>query len=55
LRSQELPPTARQVIEEYVHEKLLGAYGHTTSALMQFRTQLGYPAHPLAMRGREHK
>jgi hypothetical protein len=55
LRSQELPQNARRAIEEYVHQKLLGAYGHTTSALMQFRRQLRYPMHLLAMRGRERK
>ena len=53
LRSPELPPTARRIIEEYVHEKLLGAYGHTTSALMRFRVQLGYPMHPLPIRSRD--
>ena len=28
LVSAALPPAARSVIQEYVHEKLLGAYGH---------------------------
>ena len=55
LRSPELPPTARRVIEEYVHEKLLGAYGHSASALMRFRGQLGYPAHPITIRRRGRK
>jgi hypothetical protein len=55
LRSQELPPTARRVIEEYVHEKLLGAYGHTKITLIRFRVQLGYPVPPLTMGGRERK
>jgi hypothetical protein len=54
-RSQELSPTARRVIDEYVHEKLQGVYGHTTTALKRFRAQLGYPVHPLAIRGRECK
>jgi hypothetical protein len=55
LRSQELPPTGRRVIEEYIHERLLGAYGHTITAIMRFRVQLGYPMHPLTTRGRQRK
>lgn len=42
LRSQELPAGARKVIEEYVSEKLAGAYGHSEERLTRFRTQLGY-------------
>ena len=41
LRSQGLPPTARRIVDEYVQEKLLGAYGHSTARLRQFRKQLG--------------
>jgi hypothetical protein len=44
LASPNLPPAARHAIEEYVYEKLLGAYGHNTIALRQFRAKLGYPA-----------
>jgi hypothetical protein len=55
LRSQELPPTARRVIEEYVREKLQGAYGHSKTTLMRFRVQLGYPKPSLMMGGRERK
>src|SRR6476619_584869 len=46
LRSQELPPAARKIIEEYVQEKLLGAYGPNDKSLRQFRIQLGYPTQP---------
>jgi hypothetical protein len=55
LRSQELPPTARRIIEEYVNEKLLGVYGHTKPALMRFRVQIGYSVHPIAIRGGQRK
>jgi hypothetical protein len=55
LRSPELPPTARRILEEYVQEKLLGAYGHNESALMRFRSQLGYPVHPLVICGRKRR
>ena len=47
LRSRKLPATARRIVDEYVHEKLLGAYGHRPAALMRFRVQLGYPTLPL--------
>jgi hypothetical protein len=43
LGSQTLPPTARAIIDEYIQEKLLGAYGHSPSSLTRFRGQLGYP------------
>jgi hypothetical protein len=43
LRSQALPPTTRGTIDEYVREKLLGAYGHSPASLRRFRTQLKYP------------
>jgi hypothetical protein len=52
LRSQDLPPTARRIIEEYVQEKLLGAYGHNDKRLRRFRTQLGYPTQPQGWRQR---
>ena len=45
LRSQELPQAARRIVEDYVHEKLLGTYGHSEKRLRQFRMQLGYPMH----------
>ena len=52
LRSQELPPTARRIIAEYVQEKLLGEYGHRTACLRKFGAQLGHRAHPLSARKR---
>ncbi len=52
LRSQELPPTVRRIIEEYVQEKLLGEYGHRTARLHIFGAQLGHRAHPLSARKR---
>jgi hypothetical protein len=52
LRSQELPPAARKIIEEYVQEKLRGAYGHSKAQLQIFRAQLGYPTQPRGLRQR---
>jgi hypothetical protein len=52
LRSQELPPAARKIIEEYVQEKLRGAYGHSQAQLQTFRAQLGYPTQPRGLRQR---
>ena len=43
LRSRELPPGARQWIEEYVAEKLTGAYGHKRDRLRVFRAQVDLP------------
>ena len=43
LASPDLPPAARQIVEEYTHEKLLGAYGHSTSRMKVFRLRLGFP------------
>jgi hypothetical protein len=43
LRSRELPPAARQWIEEYVAEKLTGAYGHKRNRLRIFRAQVDLP------------
>ena len=40
LRSPELPPTARQWIDEYVAEKLAGKYGHSRPRLRVFRAQV---------------
>ena len=40
LRSPELPPAARLVIEEYVAQKLAGAYGHSRKQLNKFQAQL---------------
>ena len=39
LRSRDLPPAARQWIEEYVAEKLAGTYGHGRKPLRIFRAQ----------------
>ena len=52
LRSQDLPLTVRRIIDEYVQEKLLGAYGHSKVRLRQFRVQLGYPIQPPTSRDR---
>jgi hypothetical protein len=35
-----LPPAVRQWIDEYVSEKLSGAYGHSTKRLRIFRAQV---------------
>jgi hypothetical protein len=43
LRSRELSPAARQWIEEYVAEKLTGAYGHKRNRLRIFRAQVDLP------------
>ena len=44
LRSRELPAGARQWIEEYVAEKLTGAYGHKRDRLnMVFRAKVDLP------------
>jgi hypothetical protein len=43
LASPDLPPAARRIVEEYTHEKLLGAYGHSQGRLKIFRILLGYP------------
>ena len=40
LRSRDLPPAARQWIEEYVAEKLAGTYGHGRKPLRIFRGDL---------------
>jgi hypothetical protein len=40
LRCPELPPAAKQVIEEYVAAKLVGEYGHGIYRLRIFRAQL---------------
>jgi len=48
LASPHLPPTARQIIEEYIQEKLLGAYGHNGLSLTCFRMRLGFPISPTA-------
>ena len=41
LTSQQLPPSARTVVLEYVGEKNAGMYGHDQYRLRIFRTQLG--------------
>ena len=40
LRAPELPPTARQWIEEYVAEKLAGTYRHSKHRLRVFQAQV---------------
>ena len=52
LRSQELPLTARTIIEEYVQEQLRGAYGHSKAQLQRFRAQLGGPTQLRGLRQR---
>jgi hypothetical protein len=46
LASPNLPPAVRLAIEEYIHQKLLGAYGHDRRLLVLFRAKLGYPTYP---------
>jgi hypothetical protein len=38
--SPKLPPKVRKIIEEYVHSKLAGAYGHPRHRLKLFRAKL---------------
>src|SRR3954465_3672886 len=40
LRSRQFPPEARQWLEEYVAERLAGAYGHNKIRLDLFRAQV---------------
>jgi len=40
LRSRDLPPAARQWIEEYVTEKLAGTYGHRRKPLRIFQAHI---------------
>jgi hypothetical protein len=40
LRSANLPPPAKQWIEEYIAEKLTGSYGHGRKRLRIFRAQV---------------
>jgi hypothetical protein len=47
LSSPRLPEAARDLIQEYVAEKLLGAYGHDRARLKVFRRQLGLPEQPV--------
>jgi hypothetical protein len=49
LRSRELPPEARQWIEEYVAERLAGAYGHNNMQLRVFRAQVELPTHGVVL------
>ena len=46
LNSAQMPSTVRQILEEYVRDKLLGAYGHSREQLKLFRSHLGYPTAP---------
>jgi hypothetical protein len=39
--SPKLPAPARQIIEQYVREKMAGLYGHTEHRLRLFRSQMG--------------
>jgi predicted DNA-binding transcriptional regulator AlpA len=41
LKSPQIPPDAKLIIEDYVQEKLAGAYGHKKSRVRVFRAQLG--------------
>jgi hypothetical protein len=40
LSSPQLPPNAKRIIENYIQEKLAGAYGHNKSRVRIFRAQL---------------
>jgi hypothetical protein len=40
LRSPELPPKVRRIVEDYVELKCAGAYGHGRKRLQAFRAQL---------------
>lgn len=53
LASPKLPEGARALIQEYIAEKLLGAYGHERTQLRLFRKQLGYPEQPAHGRGNQ--
>lgn len=44
LAAQAAPKELIQVIEEYVREKLSGAYGHNQSVLKRFRIRAGLPS-----------
>ena len=44
LAATEAPREVRQIIDEYVREKLAGAYGHAPSALARFRIRAGLSA-----------
>jgi hypothetical protein len=44
LAATEAPREVRQIIDEYVREKLTGAYGHAPSALARFRIRAGLSA-----------
>jgi hypothetical protein len=43
LASPDLPPGARKIIDEYVIEKLRGAYGHQKEPLKRFRLKAPLP------------
>src|SRR5262249_39577381 len=43
LSSRSLPRAARQKVEEYIEEKIGGAYGHSKPRLAAFRDQLHIP------------
>jgi len=40
MRSAQLPEAARDKLEEYVQERLMGKYGHPRQCLRRFRAQL---------------
>jgi hypothetical protein len=46
LLSPNLPPTVRGIVEEYLQEKLRGAFGHGTAQLRLFRGQLSIQTAP---------
>lgn len=41
LQSRKIPPNAKRIIEDYVQEKLAGAYGHKKSLVRVFLARLG--------------
>ena len=43
LASPDLPLEARKIIEEYIQEKLRGAYGHQAAPLKRFRLKAAIP------------
>jgi hypothetical protein len=49
LKSPELPPGARRVIEEYIAQKLAGAYGHDKRQRRKFRERLGLHVFPIIL------
>lgn len=48
LSSTTLPAAVRELIQEYVEQKLLGTYGHDGARLKVFRKRLGFQFPPVA-------